>query len=121
MACDHSSCGYTWPNVRVGELPVRGEGEPADHFADRMSFFYKAKSARFGGDVVVGEMRKQGDREARDMAAYKSLREQGYQPPTVDGAHDRMMYAKGDYDVDVAARVNKDREILAEKGLEFTR
>lgn len=112
---------FTWPNVRPGEPLVQGEHEPDEHFAERLAFAAKVRSVQFGGSVIVQDMKAQGNQEARDMAAYKSLRDQGYQPPGIDGCAARVAHARGDYDVDVAARVNRDREVLADKGLEFTR
>lgn len=111
---------FSWPAVPVGHPPIQGENEPDWHFAQRLEFREKARSVRFGGSVLAAEMRSQGDQEARDMEAYKSLRQQGYQPKGINGADRLAATATSEADVDIHAARQRDADTLASRGLEFT-
>ena len=43
-----------------------------------------------------------------DMPAYKSLRDQGYQPPSVDGSHELAQKAQTETDITVGRPMGKE-------------
>ncbi len=53
--------------------------------------------------VIVGKAKADKDREARwnkDMPAYRRLRDQGYQPPHIDGCHELERDASTKFEVE---------------------
>jgi hypothetical protein len=47
----------------------------------------------------VAHTERKEERLTKDMAAYRDLRRQGYQPPQVGGSHDRMRTARTALDI----------------------